>query len=303
MKGVFAVQTGVGRARDRDGHATLFSFPEFTASLMARLGAGETPDTTELLEGVRLTEDLHFDSISWLILWEYLEGGASLPEEYLLSFHTLGDIYHAIRLRWEQGALVGSRPGTPPPTNRVRLRQLEPGDYDFVYRLATDPVVGPRWRCRGTTPSPDELIANLWQDLLAQAVVVTTEDRARRIALVQAYKPSNQGTAFLSVLAEPETIGTGRTLEGITLFVDRQFATFNLRYLYAEMLDPVYRSVASGVGSLFQHYGALPEHEFIDGRYQTLHLIGTSRQQWKRGDRGQEPGTRSPAALGSPGSD
>ena len=56
-------------------------------------------------------------------------------------------------------------------TRRLHLRMLTNEDHAPLYRLSSDPDVTFQWRFRGTTPSYDEFLKQLYPGVLCQFVV------------------------------------------------------------------------------------------------------------------------------------
>src|SRR5262249_2336254 len=70
----------------------------------------------------------------------------------------------------------------------VRPRAVQQGDYPFLVELQSAPETLIRWRYRGATLSPEQIIQSLWQGVLAQFLVVRA-DTAQPVGLVVCYNP------------------------------------------------------------------------------------------------------------------
>ena len=70
----------------------------------------------------------------------------------------------------------------------VRLRAVRQGDYPFLVELQTAPENLLRWRYRGITLSPEQIIQSLWQGVLAQFLILRIESD-EPIGLVVCYSP------------------------------------------------------------------------------------------------------------------
>src|SRR5262249_49646307 len=70
----------------------------------------------------------------------------------------------------------------------IRLRAVNQGDYAYLVDLQTVPENMIRWRFRGTTPSPEQIVQSLWQGVLAQFLIlrVGTDEP---VGLVVCYNP------------------------------------------------------------------------------------------------------------------
>src|SRR5882724_4934050 len=69
----------------------------------------------------------------------------------------------------------GSRPGFAVPSlqgRTVYLRALTPNDYPHLHFAETSTELAPRWRFRGSTPSPEQWAQASVQSVLAQFLVV-----------------------------------------------------------------------------------------------------------------------------------
>ena len=173
------------------------------------------------------------------------------------------------------------RADLPLETRRVRLRPLTPDDYGMLYELTTDPRVGLRLGYRGATPSPEEFVDSLWRHVMAQFIIESTQSM-RALGLVVASSPDLRNRfAYLSVMADPRTHGTGLAMHGAALFVNYVFSVFDLRKLYAESLDPSFRRFKSGLGRYFHQEGCLRGHEYLDGEYVDMHLLAMYREDWR----------------------
>src|SRR4051795_5512553 len=83
------------------------------------------------------------------------------------------------------------------PEAAVHLRPVEPGDYLPLRRFELDLTLGPRWRHRGATPSPEAFAQALWSGVLTQYLVVANADD-HVVGLVGAYQADlRAGTCFI----------------------------------------------------------------------------------------------------------
>src|SRR5207248_435856 len=113
--------------------------------------------------------------------------------------------------------------GPPLIGKRVSLRTIVPQDYDFLYELSTSSELGFRWRHRGTTPSPESFVQNLWHGVLAQFVIETTGG-GDPIGYITSFDANFRNrTAQLAMLLVPELLGKGWTLEAAILFINYLF--------------------------------------------------------------------------------
>src|SRR5947209_7211007 len=95
------------------------------------------------------------------------------------------------------------------------LRVVVPQDFDFLYRLSLSDETLVRWRYRGSTPSPQQFQATLWEGVSAQFVIESASDR-RPVGLAALYSMDHHGgTAFVATVVEPQMAGLGWPLEGL----------------------------------------------------------------------------------------
>lgn len=176
----------------------------------------------------------------------------------------------------------GGTRSAPLVGRRVRLRPVQPSDYEYLYALATDDEVSHRWRFRGTTPSPDAFVQLLWQHSVVQFVVEHKES-GRRIGHLSAFNADDRnGWCHIGVVIDPALSRTGWALESIALFLNHLFVTFGFRKLYGEVLEPAFADLASGAGRWFRVEGRLERHEFFAGRYWDLVVLALYREDWER---------------------
>lgn len=146
--------------------------------------------------------------------------------------------------------------------------------------MACDARTGFRWRFRGATPSPSEFEQALWEGVLAQYIIESSQD-SRLLGLVVAYgADTRNGHARIAIALEPNSWSKGWPLEGLILFVDFIFRHWNVRKLYAEVAGFNLERVASGLGRIFREEGCLRDHEWHDGRYWDVHLLAVWRDDW-----------------------
>ena len=164
----------------------------------------------------------------------------------------------------------------------MRLRPVVPADYEYLFRLATNPEVGFRWRTQGATPNPATFPETLWRDVLVQFI---GENRAtgEPIGLVSCFGANlREGFAHVAIMAEPRYLRTGVVLMPFLLMVNYVFTLWNFRKLYMESAHYNYVNISSGEGRLFREEGRLKEHIFFGERYWDLHILAGYRDQWDK---------------------
>lgn len=163
----------------------------------------------------------------------------------------------------------------------ARLRPVSQKDYGYLYDLGLSAQNNARWRYRGTTPSPDRFVADLWSGVLAQFLVESPEPR-RQAGLVVAYNTDlANGTVFLAVLIDNAFHRKVWPLEGVMLFVDYLFRNWAIRKVYAEAPEFSASHFSSGAQELFEEEGRFREHQFFQGRYWDYIYYSLTRKRWE----------------------
>jgi len=162
----------------------------------------------------------------------------------------------------------------------MRLRPVKQSDYPFLLDLQVEPDNLVRWRYRGTTPSPEQIVQTLWQSVLAQFVIARVDDD-EPIGLIVCYNPDfRHGYAYLAMIILPRYEMTGWIFEAVALFLNYVFETFGFRKIYFEMLEFNYAKIASGAGSLFHVEACLRDHECHLGHRWHQYTLATYRDEW-----------------------
>jgi len=162
----------------------------------------------------------------------------------------------------------------------VQLRPVNGGDYPFLVALQTDPENLIRWRYRGTTPSPEQIIQTLWQGVLAQFLIVRA-DTYEPVGLVVGYNAEfRHNYIYLAMIVTPHCELRGWTFEANALFITYLFETFAFQKIYLDVIEFNYRKLASGAGTLFHVEGCLIDHEYHLGRRWHLYTLAIYRHEW-----------------------
>jgi hypothetical protein len=163
---------------------------------------------------------------------------------------------------------------------RVRLRPVGPTDYAFVATLETHPEVHFRWRHRGTTPSPDRLIASLWDGALV--VLLAERPSGEPLAVLAAYGADlRNGHCSFGLACVPDLPpGPSPAFDAVVLFLDYLFGLWPLRKVYAEAPGFAFGQYASAVPVLFDREGLLKGHDFYMGRHWDKHILAVARDDW-----------------------
>lgn len=163
----------------------------------------------------------------------------------------------------------------------ARLRPLAQNDYGYFYDLSLSAENNARWRYRGTTPSPERFVTDLWNGVQAQFVIETPEPR-KRAGLVVAYNADMaNGTVYLAALVDNAYHLKVWPMEGILIFVDYLFQNWNFRKVYAETPEFSATQFASGVGTFFEEEGRLTQHQYYQGKYWDYITYALTRERWE----------------------
>lgn len=227
-----------------------------------------------------LADRLGWDSMVALEVVAWLDdAGIHLPDDLLGELRTVGDLHHYAR-----SLAPGAGAVAPRPAGRVPLRGR---------RVHLVPLVGPhqgaaldlflrgdnlnRFRLRGTTPSPEMLGQILWDRVLCQFSVLSGSVLE---GVVTAFEPDMRNRhVHVAVITRPEA-PPGAGAEGLALLIDHLFAQFDLRKVYAEVLEPNAAQFTSALGRVVSIEGRLVDHEYMEGRYHDMLVLAISRERW-----------------------
>jgi acyl carrier protein len=142
----------------------------------------------------------------------------------------------------------------------VYLRPLTPNDYPFLQTIESIGELGPRWRHRGVTLSPEQFVAALWADVLAQFMVVTVGSNAP-VGRVVLYHPNFQDRyAYFAAMRFKPSERSPLMVYGIALFLRYTFMNWEFEKLYMEVPEYNFEQFASGLGRFFEIEGRLRGH-------------------------------------------
>lgn len=167
----------------------------------------------------------------------------------------------------------------------MSLRAVRRQDYDTLHAREMESDVGPRWRFRGATPTPEWWSRTALSGVLAQFFVVSAK-RDAPIGLVLVHDPAFQdGFASVSALrfdSAERPGGSPTMLLGVALLIRYAFACWNFRKLYMDVAEYNYGQFASGVGKYFVMEGRRRAHYFAGGRYWDEIQLAIYREEWPR---------------------
>ena len=159
----------------------------------------------------------------------------------------------------------------------VRLRPVDPSDYEFLFRLSNHEALSHRWRLRNTTPSFEQFVSGLYQGIHVQ-FLVTDRTSGESLGLVSAYNADmRNGYAYLAMVLHPDRLSSRFGLESLLLFSNYVFQSWPFRKLYAETSELNIETFASGAGRLYEVEGHMKDHEFYAGRYWDAYLLTFER--------------------------
>jgi RimJ/RimL family protein N-acetyltransferase/acyl carrier protein len=162
----------------------------------------------------------------------------------------------------------------------VQLRPPMASDYDWLYRLSTNPSLTIGWRLRGVVPSPDQFLSLLWSDSEVQFIIEAV-DSNMRAGLIQMYRLNlRDGFAYLGVVLEPGLQKQGWPLESIAMFLDYTLDGWPIRKFYLESSDKALAEYSSALKSLLCEEGRLQRHAFYGGAYHDLVISALYRDTW-----------------------
>lgn len=168
-------------------------------------------------------------------------------------------------------------------TPSVTLRALSDADLPLLYAAATSPAQSHLWRFRGKTPSREEFVSILKDNVLCQYVVADVES-LNGIALVTAYAADLvSGHAYIGVqrFDKGRKHPSGLAFEGCLVFIQYVFDSYDLFKLYFEV--PAYNSwIVSGVArEVLELEGQLKSHYFHDGNRHDLYYYALYQHRWQ----------------------
>lgn len=165
-------------------------------------------------------------------------------------------------------------------SRRVRLRPIADRDSVFLYELMTSPDAGGRVRFAGATPSPEKVLASLWDSVLAQFIIERAgSERPLGLAAVTSAN-FRDGYAYLSALGTVEGRRMGLVAEGALLAFHYGFSIWPFRKIYMEASEESLETFRSAIGQLFVEEGRLREHAFWNGRYLDVTILAVYRETW-----------------------
>jgi RimJ/RimL family protein N-acetyltransferase len=164
----------------------------------------------------------------------------------------------------------------------VRLMPVVPSDVQFLYRLATDEIVGLRWRHHGTVPSFEQFQQTYNNGVLTHFTVEAVHDSVAMGYVVAYGADLDGGTAYVGGVMDPNAVGTGFAIEAMEVFIDYLFATYAFRKLYFEVPEYNMSQFSRGYKHLLKEEGRQREHLYYGGEFWDRYLLAVYREDYEQ---------------------
>jgi acyl carrier protein len=189
-------------------------------------------------------------------------------------------------------AAIGGPIVPPLFSKRLRLREIAPADYGFLYHLATEPDSAYRYRFRAGLPSFEEYFsgfrhANVFMNLL----IVSADEEAPQGTIMCYQADFRNRHAYLAMQMRPELMGHGLAMEAAELLIRYLFGGYDFEKLYVETLGFSLPRFASVLSKLFEIEGRLRNHERFGGKSWDLYTLALYKTRWLEWEERREPTT------------
>jgi hypothetical protein len=162
----------------------------------------------------------------------------------------------------------------------VLLRPVAPEDYHSLHAVELGEGLGPRWRFRGATPSPEQWSQVTWSSTLAQFLVVARKS-SKPIGIVAVHQANFQdGYAYMSAAHFEPPRPSPAMMIGLAIFLNYVFACWDFRKLYLEVPEYNYKRFATVVERYGQLEGRLRDHLYFSGRHWDQLTVAIYRDHW-----------------------
>jgi hypothetical protein len=177
-----------------------------------------------------------------------------------------------------------AKPGPVIPSlqgRNVWLRPVVPDDYPFLHAVELGADLGPRWRFRGSTPSPEKWGQATWSSSLAQFLVVGRQSN-KPIGIAAVHQANFQdGFAYMSAARFEPSRPSPAMMIGLAIFLNYVFTCWDFRKLYMEVPEYNYERFASAIKQYCQLEGRLREHLYFGDRYWDQLTLAIYRDHWR----------------------
>ncbi len=172
-------------------------------------------------------------------------------------------------------------------TRRLQLRILQSDDHAPLYRLSADPAVTFQWRFRGTTPSFDDFLKQLYPGVLCQFVVSPLGSR-EVFGLVVAYNADfRHRFCHAAVVMHPRLHRRGFGIEAFMGLARYVYYGWDFRMIIMETVGIAFEQFASGEkAGYFTVEGRIQGQFYYGGRYWDGLAVTHRREQFENAMRG-----------------
>jgi RimJ/RimL family protein N-acetyltransferase len=178
----------------------------------------------------------------------------------------------------------GSSPALSPSleTRRLHLRMLTSEDHAPLYRLSCDPDVTFQWRFRGTTPSYEDFLKQLYPGVLCQFVISPHGSR-EVFGLVVAYNADfRHRFCHAAVVMHPRLHRRGLGIEAFMGLARYIYYGWDFRMIIMETVGIAYQNFASGEeAGYFTVEGRIQDQFYYGGRYWDGISVTHRREQFE----------------------
>jgi hypothetical protein len=189
---------------------------------------------------------------------------------------------HDQTIEHDNGASGDATHVPPLRTRRVVLKPVSANDYDALRMLELGDSLGPRWRYRGSTPSPETFAQTLWASVLAQYLVCPANGDGPPAGVLVCYGADMQdGFAYVAAAKFDRSRPSPMVLEGCIIFLEYLFACWPFRKLYFESMEFNLVQFKSGLDRLLHEEGRLRSHSYLGGRYWDQVTMALYRDEWR----------------------
>lgn len=158
------------------------------------------------------------------------------------------------------------------------LHPIRPADFNYLCELALTGEIP--WQWSGHPESTEGFAESLRSNVLCQYVVVDRRSGSS-VGIVRATGANFfHEHAYLSVFMAPDRRRSPIAMEAGALLVGHLFSRYGFRKIYAETLSPMYESVSSGDGRLFDVEARFRDYAYFEGQYVDKLVLTIDRNRW-----------------------
>jgi RimJ/RimL family protein N-acetyltransferase len=173
----------------------------------------------------------------------------------------------------------------PLESPRIRLREVVPSDYGFLYKLASSPELSWSWRYRSRQIGFERFVQTMRDGVLVHFTITMNDHsgqiEGRPIGQVICYNADMHNRhAYVAVQGHPHFFRSGATIDAARLFIQYVFALFDFRKIYIECPEFVLDSHYKSITRLFREEARYVDHEFFAGSWWDLLVYAIDRSTW-----------------------